>query len=76
MLRLGACGTVLETGDYDIQTTDPKAIEKYDIEKLGLGDVVCLKDQLCINGRGYYKGAVTIGWSSTARATTPAMGPE
>jgi hypothetical protein len=54
-------GTVIETGDYDIQTTDPKAIEKYDLEKLRLGDVVCLNDQLCINGRGYYKGAVTIG---------------
>lgn len=54
-------GTVMETGDYDIQTTDPKAIEKYDLEKLRLGDVVCLRNQLCINGRGYYKGAVTIG---------------
>jgi len=53
--------TVLETVDYDIQTTDPKAIKKYGLEKLRLGDIVCLKDQLCVNGRGYYNGAVTIG---------------
>lgn len=50
-----------EPGDYDIQTNDPKAIEKYDLRSLRLGDVVALKDQLCINGRGYYKDALTIG---------------
>lgn len=54
-------GTVLESVDYDIQTTDPKAVEKYGLETLRLGDVVCLRDQLCTSGRGYYKGAVTIG---------------
>ncbi len=47
--------------DYDIQTTDPKAIKKYGLETLRLGDIVCLRDQLCTSGRGYYKGAVTIG---------------
>ena len=47
--------------DYDIQTTDPKAVKKYGLETLRLGDVVCLKDQLCVNGRGYYRGAVTVG---------------
>ena len=54
-------GTMLEPVDYDIQTTDPKAVEKYGLETLRLGDVVCLKDQLCINGRGYYRGATTVG---------------
>ena len=50
-----------EPVDYDIQTTDPKAIEKYGLESLRLGDIVALRDQLCINGRGYYKGSLTIG---------------
>lgn len=54
-------GTVLEPVDYDIQTTDPKAVKKYNMERLRLGDVVCLRDQLCTSGRGYYQGAVTIG---------------
>lgn len=53
--------TVTEPGDYDIQTNDPKAIKKYNLESLRLGDIVALKDQLCINGRGYYKGSMTIG---------------
>jgi len=51
----------IEPGDYDIQTTDPKAVKKYGLESLRLGDIVALRDQLCINGRGYYKGALTIG---------------
>jgi hypothetical protein len=50
-----------EPVDYDIQTTDPKAVKKYGLESLRLGDIVCLRDQLCVNGRGYYKGAVTVG---------------
>lgn len=53
--------TVTEPGDYDIQTNDPKAIKKYNLESLRLGDIVALEDQLCINGRGYYKGSMTIG---------------
>lgn len=53
--------TITEPGDYDIQTTDPTAVKKYGLESLRLGDVVALRDQLCIYGRGYYKGATTIG---------------
>ncbi len=53
--------TILENVDYDIQTNDPKAIEKYELEKLRLGDLVLLKDQLCTSGRGYWKGAMTVG---------------
>lgn len=52
---------ITEPVDYDIQTTDPKAVKKYGLESLRLGDIVALKDQLCIHGRGYYKGALTIG---------------
>ena len=52
---------LVEPVDYDIQTTDPKAVKKYGLETLRLGDVVALRDQLCINGRGYYKGALTVG---------------
>ncbi len=53
--------TNTEPVDYDIQTTDPKQIKKFNMESLRLGDIVCLRDQLCINGRGHWKGAVTVG---------------
>lgn len=52
---------IVEPIDYDIQTTDPTIVEEFDLEKLRRGDIVCLTDQLCVYGRGYYPGAVTIG---------------
>ena len=53
--------TDTEPVDYDIQTTDPKQVKKFNLESLRLGDIVCLRDQLCINGRGHWKGALTVG---------------
>lgn len=49
------------SGDYDIMTADGKAVEEFGIDKLKFGDIVLLND--CDNtfGRGYLKGAVTIG---------------
>jgi hypothetical protein len=52
---------IVEPIDYDIQTTDPSVVEEFELEKLRLGDIVCLTDQLCVYGRGYYPGAVTVG---------------
>ncbi|SHK48218.1 DUF4438 domain-containing protein [Paramaledivibacter caminithermalis] len=49
------------SGDYDIMTQDKDLIKKLGIDKLRFGDFVLLED--CDNtfGRGYLKGAVTIG---------------
>jgi len=49
------------TGDYDIMTHDPEAYEQCGLDKLRLGDLVLLQD--CDNqyGRGYLKGAVSVG---------------
>jgi hypothetical protein len=52
---------VTEPIDYDIQTTCPEAVEDFGLKKLRLGDVVALKDQACIYGRGHHRGALTIG---------------
>lgn len=49
------------TIDYDIQTTCPEVFDELGLKKLRFGDIVALKDQLNWWGRGYYKGAVTIG---------------
>lgn len=59
------------TIDYDIQTTCPEVFEELGLKDIRFGDVVALKDQLNWWGRGYYKGAVTIGvvihgWSYSA----------
>lgn len=49
------------TGDYDIMTADEEAIKEFGLDKLCFGDLVLLRD--CDNsfGRGYLKGAVSIG---------------
>ncbi|MFC2167103.1 DUF4438 domain-containing protein [Acidobacteriota bacterium] len=57
----GIGGQGIENIDYDIQTTDPKIIEEYGLEKIKLGDLIAIVDHYDYYGRGRYKGAVTIG---------------
>lgn len=49
------------SGDYDIMTADTKVVEEFGIDKLRFGDLVLLKDHDNSFGRGYLKGAVSIG---------------
>ncbi len=61
----------IEALDYDIQTTDPKIVEEFGLEKLRLGDFVAIRDHYDFYGNGRYEGAVTIGvcihgWSDDA----------
>jgi hypothetical protein len=61
----------IEILDYDIQTTDPKTVEQYDLKKIKLGDFIAIRDHYDANGVGRHPGAVTIGvcihgWSDFA----------
>ena len=49
------------SGDYDIMTADTEEIKRLGLDQLRFGDLVLLQD--CDNsyGRGYLKGAVSIG---------------
>lgn len=49
------------SGDYDIMTADRVSVASYDIDSLCFGDFVCLMDCDNTYGRGYLKGAVSIG---------------
>ncbi|MEE9566497.1 MAG: DUF4438 domain-containing protein [Desulfobacteria bacterium] len=67
----GIGGPFIEYIDYDIQTTDPRTVEEYDLKKIKLGDLIAIRDHYDYYGRGRYKGAVTIGvcihgWSDYA----------
>jgi hypothetical protein len=48
-------------GNWHIQTCFPPDIEKYGLAELRFGDLVLLKDTQTDYGRGYYRGAATIG---------------
>ncbi|MDW7760436.1 MAG: DUF4438 domain-containing protein [Acidobacteriota bacterium] len=67
----GLGASFVETSDYDIQTTCPETVKRYNLEKLRLGDVVAIRDHYNAFGTGRHKGAVTIGiichgWSYSA----------
>ncbi|UCC39280.1 MAG: DUF4438 domain-containing protein [Candidatus Aminicenantes bacterium] len=67
----GIGGPFIEYIDYDIQTTDPRTVEQYDLKKIRLGDLIAIIDHYDYYGRGRYKDAVTIGvcihgWSDFA----------
>jgi hypothetical protein len=67
----GMGGPFIEYIDYDIQTTCPEIVDKYELKKIKLGDLVAIRDHYDYYGRGRFKGAVTIGvcihgWSDFA----------
>jgi len=56
----GAGGSSL-TGNWHIQTCYPPDIKEYGLEELRFGDLVLLKNIQTDYGKGYYKGAATVG---------------
>ncbi|MDI6846467.1 MAG: DUF4438 domain-containing protein, partial [Candidatus Saccharicenans sp.] len=61
LMGSGIGGQGIEAIDYDIQTTCPEAVEKFNLKKLRLGDIVAIRDHYDYYGRGRYEGAITIG---------------
>lgn len=49
------------TGDFDLMTADKDEIRRLGLDKLRYGDFVLLQDCDHTFGRGYLKGAVTVG---------------
>ena len=48
-------------GDYDVMTSDPETVEKYNLDKIRFGDFVALMDHDNSYGRAYVQGAISIG---------------
>ncbi|MCG8617484.1 MAG: DUF4438 domain-containing protein [Desulfobacterales bacterium] len=48
-------------GDYDVMTSDPDTVKKYDLDKMRFGDFVALMDHDNSYGRAFVQGAVSIG---------------
>lgn len=56
---LGADST--NSGDYDIQLSDPETVRRYGLDSLRFGDIVAITDSYDAFGRSYRPGAVSIG---------------
>ncbi|HJO95621.1 MAG TPA: DUF4438 domain-containing protein [Victivallales bacterium] len=48
-------------GDYDIMTSDPETVKKFNLDKIRFGDFVALMDHDNRYGRAYRQGSVSIG---------------
>lgn len=61
LMGSGMGATSAYRGDYDIMTGDAGELAAHGLDKLRYGDIVLLKDCDTSYGRGYLKGAVTVG---------------
>ncbi|MEG1972296.1 MAG: DUF4438 domain-containing protein, partial [Oscillospiraceae bacterium] len=48
-------------GDWDLMTADRQELEKYGLQDLRYGDIVLMEDCDNTYGRGFFKGAVSVG---------------
>ena len=61
LMGSGIGSSTAANGDYDIMTADQEELVRQGLDKLRYGDIVLLQDCDTTYGRGYRKGAVTIG---------------
>lgn len=53
--------TTSHRGDYDIMTSDPLTVKKYNLDKMRFGDFVAILDHHNSYGPTFKKGAISIG---------------
>lgn len=61
LMGSGIGAATADTGDYDIMTHDAESFAACNLGALRFGDLVLLRDCDTSYGRGYLKGAVTVG---------------
>lgn len=60
-MGMGSGGGPAETGHWCIQTSPPELVDDLKLRNLRIGDLVSCRDVLMSYGKGYYKGAISIG---------------
>ena len=68
-------GRFAEQGDYDVMTLDREFLAEHGLSDLRLGDIVALADQDNTFGRGYRRGAISIGVVSHGDSVMAGHGP-
>lgn len=74
-MGMGVGGSSAEFGNWCIQSNPPHLVEKHGYDDLRIGDIVACKDVLMDYGKGYYKGAVTIGVVTSGASDVAGHGP-
>lgn len=75
LMGSGIGSNTADKGDYDIMTADPEEFERCGLGSLRFGDLVLLRDCDTSFGRGYLKGAVTVGVVVHSNCTIMGHGP-
>ena len=57
----GAGGPSAHMENWCIQTSPPHLVEELDLKSLKFGDLVTCRDVLMSYGKGYFRGAITVG---------------
>lgn len=71
----GVGGEPAECGHWSIQSSPPELVEKEGLLDLRIGDLVAIKDVLMTYGKGYYRGAMTVGIVITGASDIAGHGP-
>ncbi len=74
-MGMGVGGAPAESGSWCIQTSPPHLVERLGLGGLRIGDLVACRDILMSYGKGYYRGAVTIGVVTTGGSDIAGHGP-
>lgn len=74
-MGMGVGGSSAESGGWCIQTSPPHLVEKLGLGDLKFGDLVACRDALMSYGKGFYRGAVTVGIVTTGESHVAGQGP-
>jgi len=72
---MGVGGSAAMSGHWCIQSNPPELVEQLNIQNLRIGDLVACRDVLMAYGKGYYRGAVTVGVVAFGASEQAGHGP-
>jgi hypothetical protein len=71
----GVGGSEAQQGTMSIQSNPPSLVEELRLGNLKIGDFVALQDILIQYGKGYYRGAISVGVITTGASDNAGHGP-
>lgn len=74
-MGMGVGGAPAEMGIWCIQTSSPQLVEELGLGGLRIGDIVACRDVLMSYGKGYYRGAITVGVITIGGSDLAGHGP-
>ena len=74
-MGMGVGGSSAESGGWCVQVSPPHLVEMLGLGDLRFGDLVACNDALMSYGKGYYKGAITVGVVTTGESQVAGHGP-